>query len=45
MFFAEMCDALGVDRPNHQGGPIAYGFDHSVNPQQIPAIIEFTRYP
>ena len=30
MFFAEMCDALGVDRPNPQGGAIAYGFDHSM---------------
>ena len=30
MFFAEMCDALGGDRPNPQGGSIAYGFDHSM---------------
>jgi hypothetical protein len=27
MFFAELCDALGVERPNPQGGAIAYGFD------------------
>ena len=45
MFFAEMCDALGVDRPKPQGGTIAYEFDYSINLQQIPAIIEFTRYP
>jgi hypothetical protein len=24
MFFAEMCDALGVDRPNPKGGPIGW---------------------
>ena len=30
MFFMEMCDALGVDRPNPQGGPIVYGFDHTI---------------
>jgi hypothetical protein len=30
MFFAEFCDALGVARPNPQGGAIAYGFDHSM---------------
>ncbi|MCU0551063.1 MAG: hypothetical protein MUC48_17080 [Leptolyngbya sp. Prado105] len=30
MFFAELCDALGVERPNPQGGKVAYGFDRSL---------------
>lgn len=30
MFFAELCDALGVERPNPQGGEVAYGFDRSI---------------
>lgn len=30
MFFAELCDALGVERPNPQGGEVAYGFDRSL---------------
>ncbi|MFM2431964.1 MAG: hypothetical protein RLZZ511_3177 [Cyanobacteriota bacterium] len=30
MFFAELCDALGVERPNPQGGELAYEFDYSL---------------
>ena len=46
MFFAEMCDALGVDRPNPQGGTIAYGFDHSMtfytpSGKKTPGYIDF----
>jgi SAM-dependent methyltransferase len=46
MFFAEFCDALGVERPNPQGGAIAYGFDHSMtiftpSGKRTPGYIDF----
>jgi hypothetical protein len=46
MFFAEFCDALGVERPNPQGGAIAYGFDHSMtiftpSGKKTPGFIDF----
>ena len=39
MFFAELADALGVERPNPQGSTIAYEFDYSMDPQKTPAMI------
>jgi very-short-patch-repair endonuclease len=46
MFFAELCDALGVERPNPQGGELAYGFDLSItiytpSGQKRPGFIDF----
>lgn len=46
IFFAELCDALGVERPNPQGGAIAYGFDHSMtiftpSGKKTPGYIDF----
>ena len=46
MFFAEFCDALGVERPNPQGSPIAYEFDYSMtiytpSGKKTPGYIDF----
>ena len=46
MFFAELADALGVERPNPQGSTIAYEFDYSMtiytpSGKKTPGYIDF----
>ena len=46
MFFAEFCDAIGVERPNPQGSTIAYEFDYSMtiytpSGKKTPGYIDF----